>query len=115
MSSNTPQPMTESDAKLWAMLAHLSGIVIMVIGPLIIMLVFGPRNDFVKKQATEALNFQITIAIGILICIVLSFVVIGFILLPIVMIVGLVFFIIGGLKAYQGEDYRYPFSIRMVK
>ena len=115
MSSSTPQPMTESDAKLWAMLAHLSGIVIMVIGPLIIMLVFGPRNEFVKKQATEALNFQIMIAIGILISFVLTFVIIGFILLPIVMIVGLVFFIIGGLKAYQGEDYRYPFNLRMIK
>jgi uncharacterized Tic20 family protein len=115
MSSNTPQPMTESDAKLWAMLAHLSGIVIMVIGPLIIMLVFGPRNDFVKKQATEALNFQIMIAIGLLISLALMVVGIGFILFPIVWIVGLVFFIIGGLKAYQGEDYRYPFSIRMVK
>ncbi len=110
-----PQPMSESDARLWAMLSHLSGIVISVIGPLIIMLVFGPRNAFVKSQSTEALNFQITILIAAIISSLLIFVLIGIILLPIVLIVGLVFFIIGGIKAYNGEDYRYPFNIRMVK
>jgi uncharacterized Tic20 family protein len=109
------QPMSEADARLWAMLAHLSGIVISVIGPLIIMLVFGPRNLFVKNQSTEALNFQITILIAVVISFILTFVIIGLILLPIVLIVGLVFFIIGGIKAYNGEDYRYPFNIRMVK
>jgi uncharacterized protein len=110
-----PQPMSESDARLWAMLSHLSGIVISVIGPLIIMLVFGPRNAFVKSQSTEALNFQITILIAAIISSLLIIVVIGIVLLPIVLIVGLVFFIIGGIKAYNGEDYRYPFNIRMVK
>ena len=46
MSSGVPAPqeLSDSDAKLWAMLAHLSGIIIAVIGPLIIMLVFGPRS-----------------------------------------------------------------------
>lgn len=110
-----PQPMSESDARLWAMLSHLSGIIISVIGPLIIMLVFGPRNAFVKSQSTEALNFQLTILIAAIISSLLIFVIIGIILLPIVLIVGLVFFIIGGIKAYGGEDYRYPFNIRMVK
>lgn len=110
-----PQPMSESDARLWAMLSHLSGIIISVIGPLIIMLVFGPRNAFVKGQSTEALNFQLTILIAAIISSLLIFVIIGIILLPIVLIVGLVFFIIGGIKAYGGEDYRYPFNIRMVK
>lgn len=111
-----PQPpMSDSDARLWAMLAHLSGIVIAIIGPLIIMLVFGPRNAFVKNQSTEALNFQITLAIGIVISFVLMFVIIGFFLLPIVAIVGLIFMIIAGVKAYGGEEYRYPFSLRLVK
>lgn len=111
----SPQPMSESDARLWATLSHLSGIIISVIGPLIIMLVFGPRNAFVKSQSTEALNFQLTILIAAIISSLLIFVIIGIILLPIVLIVGLVFFIIGGIKAYGGEDYRYPFNIRMVK
>lgn len=107
--------MSESDARLWAMLAHLSGIVIAIIGPLIIMLVFGPRNAFVKNQSTEALNFQITLAIGVVVSFILTFVIIGLILLPIVLIVGLIFMIIAGVKAYGGVEYRYPFNIRLVK
>lgn len=108
-------PMSESDARLWAMLAHLSGIVIAIIGPLIIMLVFGPRNAFVKNQSTEALNFQITLAIGVVVSFILTFVIIGLILLPIVLIVGVIFMIIAGVKAYGGVEYRYPFNIRLVK
>lgn len=97
------------------MLAHLSGIILLVIGPLIIMLVFGPRSDFVKKQSVEALNFQIMVAIGLVISGILTVIVIGAILLPIIWIAGIVFMIIGGLAANKGEDYRYPFSLRIVK
>ena len=108
-------PMSDSDARMWAMFAHLSGIIISIIGPLIIMLVFGPRNAFVKNQSTEALNFQITLAIAVVISFLLTFILIGLILLPIVLVVGLIFMILGGVKAYGGEEYRYPINIRMVK
>lgn len=110
-----PQELSESDAKLWAMLAHLSGIILAVIGPLIIMLVFGPRSSFVKRESTEALNFQITLVIAMVISFLLTFVIIGAFLIPIVAIGGLVFMIIGGVKAYNGEEYRYPITLRLVK
>lgn len=100
---------------MWAMLAHLSGIILLIIGPLIIMLVFGPRSAFVKSQSVEALNFQIMIAIGLVISAVLTVVVIGAILLPIIWILGIVFMIVGGVAANQGKDYRYPFNLRLVK
>jgi len=110
-----PEPLSDSDARLWAMLAHLSGIIIAIIGPLIIMLVFGQRSAFVKNQSTEALNFQITLVIAMVISFVLTFVIIGAFLLPIVAIGGLVFMIIGGIKANGGEEYRYPITLRLVK
>lgn len=109
-----PMPMSESDARLWAMLAHLSGIVIAIIGPLVILLVFGKRNEFVRSQSTEALNFQITVFLATIVSALLMFVIVGFVLLPIVAIGALVFYIIAGLKAYDGVDYRYPINIRMV-
>lgn len=107
--------MSDSDVRLWSMLAQLSGIVIGFIGPLIVMLVFGPRNAFVKSQSTEALNFQITIAIAYVVSIVLTVVVIGAFLLLIVGILNIVFCIIAGIKNYNGEEYRYPFALRLVK
>ncbi|MFY9331005.1 MAG: DUF4870 domain-containing protein [Candidatus Nanopelagicales bacterium] len=115
MSTPGQPPLSQSDERLWAMLAHLAGIVITVIGALVIMLVFGPRSSFVKNQSTEALNFQITTAIAVLVSSFLILIIIGLVLLPIVVIGALVFMIIGGIKAYNGEEYRYPINIRIVK
>lgn len=110
-----PQPMSESDARLWAMLGQLSGILLGFIGPLIVMLVFGPRNAFVKKESTEALNFQITVLIGYVIGFVLSLILIGFFLIAAIAIASLIFIIIAAVKNNQGIEYRYPINIRFVK
>lgn len=109
------QPLTDSDQRMWAMLGHLGGILIGFIAPLIVMLVYGERSPFVRRHAVEALNFQITVAIGFAAAFVLMFVLIGFLLLPVVWIGSIVFSIVGGLAANRGEEYRYPVSIRLVK
>jgi uncharacterized Tic20 family protein len=109
------QPMSDSDARLWAMLGQLSGIILSFVGPLVIMLVFGPRNAFVKKESTEALNFQITVIIGYIVSFVLTFVLIGIFLFFVVWILALIFMIIAALKNNQGIEYRYPINIRFVK
>ena len=118
----TPQPAyaggvagAASDARQMAMFAHLGGIIIGFIAPLIIMLTKGNEDAFVKDQAVEALNFQITLAIAYVVSSVLIFVLIGLLLLPIVWIVSIVLSIMGGMAANRGEAYRYPFALRLVK
>lgn len=49
------------------------------------------------------------------VCIILTIVVIGAILMPIVGLVSLVFCIIAAVKANNGEAYRYPFALRLIK
>lgn len=115
MPPTGPQPMSDSDARLWAMLGQLSGILLGFIGPLIIMLVFGPRNAFVKKESTEALNFQITVLIGYLIGLLLTLIVIGIFVMIAVGIASLIFMIIAAVKNNQGIEYRYPICIRFLK
>ena len=61
------------------------------LGPLIIYLTSGPKDPFVKDQAAEALNFQITIAIGLVVSAMLMIVLIGFVVYPIVWLVGVIF------------------------
>jgi hypothetical protein len=107
--------MSDADARLWAMLGQLSGILLGFIGPLIIMLVFGPRNAFVKKESTEALNFQITVLIGYLIGLLLTLIVIGIFVMIAVGIASLIFMIIAAVKNNQGIEYRYPICIRFLK
>ncbi|WP_166207874.1 DUF4870 domain-containing protein [Cognatiluteimonas telluris] len=103
--------------KTLAMLTHLSGIVLSFIVPLVIWLINKDKADkaFLTDQAKEALNFQITIAIGYAICTVLAVIIIGGLLMPLVWILNLVFCIIAGIKANEGVSYRYPFALRLIK
>lgn len=103
-----------SDPKTMAMLCHLLGIFTGFLGPLIMYLVYGERDPFVRHHAAESLNFQITLTIGFVICFVLAFVLIGFLLLPVLIVGGLVFEIIGCLRANAGEWWRYPINLRLV-
>jgi uncharacterized Tic20 family protein len=112
--------MRPEDERTWGMLAHVSAILgalvaLSFIGPLIVLLVQGQKSQFVRRQAVEALNFQITTYIAAIVSFVLIFVLIGFILLPIVGILWLVLTIMASVAANRGEDYRYPFNIRLVK
>lgn len=87
------------------------------IGALIIWLINkdDASKAFVTDQAKEALNFQITVTIAMVISIILMVVIIGGILAPIVGIINLVFCIIAAVKANNGEAYRYPFTLRLIK
>ena len=100
-----------------ALAAHLLGIFTWFIGPLIIWLISkdDAGKGFVTDQAKEALNFQITVTIAMVISIILMVVIIGGILAPIVGIINLVFCIIAAVKANNGEAYRYPFTLRLIK
>lgn len=105
---------SESDRRMWAMLAHLGGIILGFIAPLVVWLVYKDRDEFIKDQAVEALNFQITLVFGWIVAFVLTFLFIGFLLYPVLWIASLVFSIIGGMAANRGERYRYPFAVRLV-
>ena len=110
-----PEPMSQSDERLWAMLGHVGGIFIGLFAPLITWLVFGKRSAFVDDQAKEALNFQITVLIASIVSALLIFVVIGIVLVFIVAIGAFVLAILAGVKSYNGELYRYPVNWRLIK
>jgi len=116
-----PSGTPSAEEKQWALFAHLSalaGFIIpfgSIIGPLIIWLIKKDTMPFVDDQGKEALNFQITAAIAVLVCIALMIVLIGFLLIWAVLIGDLVLTIIAAIKANEGVAYRYPFTLRLVK
>jgi uncharacterized Tic20 family protein len=105
----------------WAMFAHLSALIGFVIpfgtiiGPLIVWQMKKNEMPFVAEQAVEALNFQITVAIAFLISALLSVILIGFLLMPLIGLGALVLTIIAGIQANQGTHYEYPVNWRVVK
>jgi len=104
-----------SDETMWSMLAHLGGIILGFIAPLVVMLVKGNESPFTRYQSVEALNFQITLAIGYVAASVLTLLVIGVFLYPVLFIVNVIFCVIAGIAANKGETYKYPFALRLVK
>ncbi|QYC39758.1 hypothetical protein Nocox_10695 [Nonomuraea coxensis DSM 45129] len=107
-------PRPGSDDTTMAMLAHLLGLLASWIGPLIIYLMKRDQSPYVRDQAAEALNFQITMFIGYVVAAVLSLVFIGVLLLPVIWVLSLIFHIQAAVATNKGQRYRYPLSIRMI-
>lgn len=114
----TPTP----EARQWAMFCHYAAffwflvpMIGNVIGPLIVWQLKKDLDPFVNEQGKEALNFQITFSLAMIVCGILAWVVIGFPLMLLVSISALVLTIIAGIKANAGEAYRYPVCWRVVK
>ena len=121
---NTPESVgaaPTADERTWGLFAHLSALIgfILPLGsilaPLVIWLVKREQSAFVGENAKEALNFNITIAIAGIVSAILIVVFIGILLLIAVGIFWLVMTIIAGIKANEGQVYRYPMTIRLVK
>lgn len=112
---------SDPNARTWAMFAHLSSLAGYLIpfgnliGPLIIWQIKKEVSPFVDDQGREALNFQLTVTLAGILCVILAFLLVGFFLFWILGIGALVFVIIAAIKANQGTAYRYPLCIRFLK
>ena len=71
-------------------------------------------NPGVDLHGKEVVNFQISMSIYMLLAGLSMFIVIGFFLLPAVILTNLVLIIIASVKASRGELYRYPLTIRFI-
>jgi len=108
--------------RLWAMLCHLSALAMFVgipfgniIAPLVIWLVKKDELPLVDDQGREALNFQISITIYLIVAAISIIAMIGIVLVPAVMLLDLIMVIIAALKANEGVAYRYPLCIRLIQ
>lgn len=100
-----------------AMLCHLLGGLLGIIGALIMWLVKKDDHPFIDDQGKESVNFQLTNLIAQVVGFILVIASCGFLFfIPLVIYVGqLVLAIMGAMKANQGEWYRYPINIRFIK
>ena len=103
------------DERNLALIAHIGSIIGGFLVPLVIWLIKKGQAPFVEDQAKEALNFQITLLIGYIVAGILTVVVIGAFIMPVLMVAGVVLNIMAGIAASRGEFYRYPFTLRLIK
>ena len=122
-------PLAPSEERTWAILAHIGSIVAAwfamgFLCPLVIWLIFRDRSEFVRRQALESLNFQLSLLIysfgAGMVTLILTFVTFGLaalILVPLFVIgaiAALIAIIRATVAASNGQDYRYPLTLRLV-
>jgi uncharacterized Tic20 family protein len=109
-----------SDDRTWAMLAHLSGFILPIIGPLLVMAVRRSESGFVESHSKEALNMHITYTIVFLVLGGLTALTIGIGIIctgPAMMVAGLAYLVImiqATIRANEGQLYRYPYVWRLI-
>ncbi len=114
-----PAPLDAAQERNWAVAAHLSGFVaaylaLGFLGPLTVLLVAGGRSGFVRRHAVEALNFNLSILLYVVVSAVLVLVLVGIPLLLGIGVLYLVTVVSAALAASRGQEYAYPLSIRFI-
>jgi uncharacterized Tic20 family protein len=113
-------PELSSSVRNWAMLTHLTSLIglftgFFFVGPLFVWLLKKDEHPFIDEQGKESLNFQISMLIYEVVAALLLCVLVGFVVLPVLLVVHVVLVIIASMKVSAGEDYRYPLTIRFLR
>jgi uncharacterized protein len=122
-----------SSTRAWEVLCHLSSLLGLlgvplgnILAPLVVWLLKRGESAGVDAHGKESLNFHLSWSLywvlALAIVIASCFLLIGFVMLPGLLILGvvgwftmLILTIIGSVKASNGELYRYPLTIRFLK
>ena len=110
------------DVRTMAMLCHLSAFVGLIgvpfgniLGPLLVWLLKRDESPFIDANGKESLNFQISLIIYAIIGAILILVVVGILLLSALFLFGVITVIVASIRAANGETFRYPLTIRLLK
>jgi uncharacterized Tic20 family protein len=118
----SPPPNSADQTRTLGMLAHLGGILAYFyvgwVAALVIWLVNREKHHG-AEEARVALNFQLTVLIGLIICAIVRAIpvigVIGWLGAIALGIVSLVLSILAAVAVSRGGSYRYPFSLELVR
>ena len=111
----------QQDERMWAMFCHLSafaGYIVpfgSILGPLIIWSIKKEQYHVIDQHGKDALNFQISIAIYMIISAILIVILVGIFMLIALWVFQTVMIIIASIKANNGEEFKYPLSIQFIK
>ena len=107
--------------KQWAMACHLGSLLGFavpfghIIVPLIIWSMYKDRSELVDRQGKESINFQLSMTLYVIVSILLIILIIGIFMLITLVMLSMILVIIAAIKVDQGEDFRYPVTIRFIR
>jgi len=103
---------------MWCHLGALAGILIPfgnLLVPFVIWISKKEEYELVDDQGKESLNFQISVFLYSLVGIILSIIIVGLIFLIVLGLFAIIQVIKASIAANNGEKYRYPFCVRLIK
>ena len=115
MTDNNPyasKDLTPGNEKVLAIASHLLAIPFEFLAPVIGFFVLRGKGPFIDHHVRESLNFGINM---LLVMVVLAISIIGWLLLWLPPVIWIIFRIIAAFKTSQGEFYKYPLTLRIVK
>ncbi|MFB9860377.1 DUF4870 domain-containing protein [Salinicoccus siamensis] len=86
-----------------------------VIGPIILWVLKKDEDEATGEALRVVANFGLSYTIYMFVAWLTSFILIGLILGPILTIAFYVFIVIGAIKANEGEIYKPPFTLDIIK
>ncbi|MEM7601868.1 MAG: DUF4870 domain-containing protein [Verrucomicrobiota bacterium] len=109
----------------WAVAAHLASVAGWVgipfghiLAPLVVWLIKKDESEFVRGQAIESLNFQISMTIYALVAGAVAATVIGLVVaIPAIIVIAIgdvIYTLVGAIRVSEGVAYRYPWTIRLI-
>jgi uncharacterized protein len=107
--------MVKSEERMLAAILYVVSLIFPIIGPLVIWLIKKDESSFINYHGREYFNFFISYTVYSVISGILVFLIVGIFLLWILGIMALVFTIIAAVKAYEGNEYRFPLVFRVIK
>ncbi|PTT70469.1 DUF4870 domain-containing protein [Arthrobacter sp. HMWF013] len=111
-------PLTASEDRQWATLAHFGGI-LGCVPSLLIFLIFRERGPFTAQESKEALNFSLPPTIAALVANLLVFIpVVGNIFAVIATLIWIAltcYSVAAGIHVNKGQPHRYQYNLRWIK
>lgn len=122
----------DASDRQWAAGAHLAALLMAfltswaagiagALGALVVWMLVRDKSSFAAEHAKEALNFNLSMFIYTVIGVLLVVFTLGIgiiVALPLWLLLGLawlVLTVVAAFKAYDGQTFRYPFTIRLMK
>lgn len=121
MQPMPPAALQTAEERQMGMIMHLSQLVnvlffpIGIVAPIVLWQTQKEKMPALDAHGKMVTNFMISMTIYMVVSIILMFVLIGFLTILAAAIMGIVFPIIGGIKANNGELWSYPLTIKFLK
>jgi transcriptional regulator with XRE-family HTH domain len=102
---------TAGDGSKWLAVMHLSGLLLLIIPPVILWIWKRDEVENMQKHAYDVINFQLSITLYLIPCVLFSI----YPVLVVLIVYSQAMVIINTVRVTNRQEYKYPLTIRFLK